>query len=302
MTNLLPPLSDQEYEALKADIARRGVMVPVEVDAETGAVLDGFHRMRACRELGIEPPVVRRSFGTDQERQEHAIALNLVRRQLGPVAWAAMFKQLLEVRGVPTGRGAVNRYTRDPSSATVAELAAEVGVPERTARYRLELAEKLEARPDLAEKVNAREITAREALRQVVPKLFAAADNGETLTGEEAAAMLVEGVVLLGEPDEAENVSPIGDTEERERFPASKAEQKRLKAMLEYDPNTRPIGEKVGGIVTDLEHLAKPPLTATEFRDFTQRLIPALLAEARGYIGPVRAFLDEIERDSHDQA
>lgn len=48
--NLLPCLSEGEFEALKADIAARGVQVPVEYD-EHGNILDGHHRVCACQEL-----------------------------------------------------------------------------------------------------------------------------------------------------------------------------------------------------------------------------------------------------------
>lgn len=79
---ILPPLSDEEYEALKADIAARGVLVPVEVDEE-GNTLDGHHRLRACEELGIRDyPRMRREGMTEQEKTEHLLKLNLARRQL----------------------------------------------------------------------------------------------------------------------------------------------------------------------------------------------------------------------------
>ena len=57
----LPPLSDSDYEALKGDIATRGIMVPIEYDQD-GNVLDGHHRLRICAELGIAewPRVTRR--------------------------------------------------------------------------------------------------------------------------------------------------------------------------------------------------------------------------------------------------
>ena len=41
----LPDLTSDEYEALKADIRERGVMVPVELD-EAGHILDGHHRVQ----------------------------------------------------------------------------------------------------------------------------------------------------------------------------------------------------------------------------------------------------------------
>src|SRR5690606_4370071 len=79
---ILPGLSAEEYEALKAGIAQRGVQVPVEYD-EDGNILDGYHRVRACQELGITdwPKVVRRGLSEGQ-KIEHALALNLHRRHL----------------------------------------------------------------------------------------------------------------------------------------------------------------------------------------------------------------------------
>jgi len=80
--DLLPPLSEEDYEALKADIAARGVQVPVEYD-EHGNILDGHHRVRACQELGIKdwPRIVRVGL-SEEEKIEHALALNFVRRHL----------------------------------------------------------------------------------------------------------------------------------------------------------------------------------------------------------------------------
>ncbi|GIV51804.1 MAG: hypothetical protein KatS3mg038_2325 [Candidatus Kapaibacterium sp.] len=80
--DLLPHLSEEEFEALKADIAQRGVQVPVEYD-EHGNILDGHHRVRACHELGIKdwPRIVRVGL-SEEEKIEHALALNLVRRHL----------------------------------------------------------------------------------------------------------------------------------------------------------------------------------------------------------------------------
>jgi hypothetical protein len=79
---VMPPLSDAEYDALKSDIAERGVLVPVEYDEE-GSLLDGHHRVRACRELGIRDfPCVVRYLPDESERRAHARRLNFARRQL----------------------------------------------------------------------------------------------------------------------------------------------------------------------------------------------------------------------------
>lgn len=79
---VMPPLSDGDYAALKADIAERGVLVPVEYD-DAGNVLDGHHRLKACAELGITewPRIVRSGLAADEKRR-HARQLNLARRHL----------------------------------------------------------------------------------------------------------------------------------------------------------------------------------------------------------------------------
>lgn len=84
---LLPALTAEQFAALKADVAERGVLVAVELD-ETGAVLDGHHRLRAWQELRAEgvrvppyPRVVRR-LPDEAAKLEHALRLNLQRRHL----------------------------------------------------------------------------------------------------------------------------------------------------------------------------------------------------------------------------
>ncbi|MGH6691133.1 MAG: ParB N-terminal domain-containing protein, partial [Gammaproteobacteria bacterium] len=56
----LPDMPPEQFAALKADIAGRGVLTPIDVD-EQGVILDGHHRHRAGTELGLTdfPTVVR---------------------------------------------------------------------------------------------------------------------------------------------------------------------------------------------------------------------------------------------------
>ncbi|MBQ6971772.1 MAG: ParB N-terminal domain-containing protein [Synergistaceae bacterium] len=79
---VMPELTPEEYAELRADIALRGVMVPIEYD-ELGNILDGYHRLKVCSELGIKdfPKVVRAGM-TETEKLTHARKLNMARRQL----------------------------------------------------------------------------------------------------------------------------------------------------------------------------------------------------------------------------
>jgi ParB-like chromosome segregation protein Spo0J len=78
---VMPDLSPEEYETLKADIAAHGVLMPIEVDGE-GNIIDGFHRKKICDELGIECPEQKRAGLNDAEKLERAFQVNVARRHL----------------------------------------------------------------------------------------------------------------------------------------------------------------------------------------------------------------------------
>ena len=59
LAKLLPDLSPDEFKKLKADIEKNGQVEPIWVEvgleAKDAIILDGRHRLRACKELGIKP-------------------------------------------------------------------------------------------------------------------------------------------------------------------------------------------------------------------------------------------------------
>ena len=87
---LFNPLTAEEYAALEADIAKRGVLVAVEHDQQ-GNILDGHHRVEIAKKLGKKYKIVIRKFKTEQEKKEHVIKLNLARRHLDPLRWGQVF-------------------------------------------------------------------------------------------------------------------------------------------------------------------------------------------------------------------
>ncbi len=81
-TNFLPDLTPWEYDALKESIRRWKVILPVVKD-ENGEIIDGFQRVRACGELGItDYPVLTLRGLTEDDKRDHALILNLLRRHL----------------------------------------------------------------------------------------------------------------------------------------------------------------------------------------------------------------------------
>ena len=114
---IMPDLTEQEYQSLKDDIKIRGIIIPIELD-ENGNVLDGHHRLRAWDELKREDgvflpehyPSVTRGGMTEEQKRNHVRALNIIRRHLSKEQreslWSEMrqdgatYQQIADATGV----------------------------------------------------------------------------------------------------------------------------------------------------------------------------------------------------------
>jgi ParB-like chromosome segregation protein Spo0J len=111
---VMPPLTEEEYAALKAAIAASGVMVAVVKDAE-GHTIDGYHRERAWRELKEEghavpdyPVEVRSDLETEADKRDLAWKLNMQRRHLS----AEDKRNLVQAKLIETPHWANNRIAK----------------------------------------------------------------------------------------------------------------------------------------------------------------------------------------------
>lgn len=74
-----PSMSDAAFGELRADIAANGLRHPIVL--YDGAVLDGWHRYRACTETGV--PIKATEFKGDAEKaRKFVVSVNLMRRHL----------------------------------------------------------------------------------------------------------------------------------------------------------------------------------------------------------------------------
>src|SRR5207244_2116305 len=76
---LVPRMAPDAYAAFKADIAARGVQVPIEITS-AGVILDGHERRRAAQELAIAELDVLVVEPADEF--EHIVLCAIQRRQL----------------------------------------------------------------------------------------------------------------------------------------------------------------------------------------------------------------------------
>jgi len=170
---VFPMLGDDDLQQLADDIERNGQRFPVIVD-EDGLVLDGRNRATACRMLGIEPRVEVFS-GSDAEKLEYVVSLNLSRRHMDTSQRAMAANKLATLRdGVSVQKqGAqicapslsqdeaakqlnVSRRMVQKARKVEHDGAQEVGQAVEQGRLSLEQAEKLvKAQPDKAKQAEA---------------------------------------------------------------------------------------------------------------------------------------------------
>lgn len=78
---LFPALDMTTEAALRASIAKWGVLVPIAMD-QHGRIIDGHHRSRIADELGVDYQVITHDIVNDADAEELARTLNLDRRHL----------------------------------------------------------------------------------------------------------------------------------------------------------------------------------------------------------------------------
>ncbi len=112
---VMPPLSAEEYAALRDDIAERGIVVPVVVD-QHGRLLDGHHRQRIADELQIDCPVEVRQVADDEDARKVAFTLNLTRRHLTREQRRELIAREAEARPEDSDRAIARRLGCSPST------------------------------------------------------------------------------------------------------------------------------------------------------------------------------------------
>lgn len=184
--DLLPAMSTEEFASLKVDIAGNGLRQPIVL--HLGTVLDGRHRLRACKELGVEPLFVDFDGG---DPIAFVLSSNVHRRHLTASQRAAvaveaetMFKAQAEKRQRAAGpRSAAKRIgktvtpKREEASdggEAIGQAAKAVGAS-RTTAAKAKAVKK--AAPEKFEAIKRGEVTVDAAAKQVAAERAAAVEK-----------------------------------------------------------------------------------------------------------------------------
>jgi ParB-like chromosome segregation protein Spo0J len=183
---LFPTLPPADYEALKEDIRRNGVKVPILVHG--GQILDGRHRYQACRELGIRCLVlewnghdpwlevqsrnlIRRHLAKDQVYAIRKLAAQQFPELAVPIEEEKLKAKArkAQAKGHPRGQKALLR-PQDRHRESADAIGSMIGVSGTTVKRVDRLAREA---PELLPKVAAGELSAKQALRDVAKRTLA---------------------------------------------------------------------------------------------------------------------------------
>ena len=135
---LLPPLTEEQFDALEKDITANGCYAPIIVNEDL-AVMDGHNRKSVCEKHGVPYRMMVFSFEDTLEAKRWALNTQKGRRNLDK--WE-LGKIALKLKPEIEARARANMGMRTDLSATLPEgfkstdtrkeLAASVGIGERT--------------------------------------------------------------------------------------------------------------------------------------------------------------------------
>jgi ParB-like chromosome segregation protein Spo0J len=197
---LIPPLSPEDYRALRESISELGLLTPLVINPQ-GVLLDGHHRLKALQELGKKlgaRDFVVRSFGSELEERRFVLVSNLHRRHLTPFQRAELALPLLQIER-ELARQRQLKGTLPPNGGKVGEAAEivgkRVGLSARTFERAITVITK--APEELKDKVRAGEVSINQAYEQIRTLDELAGSDPVEVVGKERAdqlAPLQEGI------------------------------------------------------------------------------------------------------------
>lgn len=172
---LFPVMNDEEFEFLKDDIAKRGLLEKIILFENK--ILEGWHRYKACVAVGVKPEFRTLPHGTDALAE--VISRNLARRQLLPSQRYGVFLRIAaKYPAVQASLDAIKRDARKrqlngapcPNDRTRVShvLARTVGVSHATIE-KMDRLRRLD--PDVFEQVVDGDVSLTEALNDVATEL-----------------------------------------------------------------------------------------------------------------------------------
>ena len=271
LAELLPPLSEEQLSALRADLERNGCYAPVIVNEDL-VIVDGHNRQKLCQELGIPYQMAVFAFEDLLEAKQWMLDTqkgrrNLDKWELGKIA--LKLKPELEARaranqsaagGDKSASGAlwVNSPKALPPVNTRKEMAQAVGIGEQTMGRIAQIQE--HAPTAVKEALDKKELSVNQGY-QLTKQL-------QQLPEEEREAAGAQAVEL----EKARRAIQQGDAETARRTAISKKFTKAFGQVNQLDPTEENVRCWTRCTRMTLEELEEAAIQATEASETFQAI------------------------------
>ena len=201
LATAFPPLPPADYARLRDSIEARGLRTPIVV--WRGEIIDGFHRLRACIETGVEP--IYRHLEDDEDPVAFVVDVNMPFRNMSQNQ-KAQTAHLMSQFSTPGRPRAARENHANLRHLTQGEAAKLVGVSPRLVSYASRaLSANSTAVPAVQDAVRQWRVTASDAAKvvgrppEVQQRAMALVDAGQTKTIKAAVERVEEEMVLAEE-------------------------------------------------------------------------------------------------------
>ena len=166
LAEIFPPWTTEQLDRLTEDIAAHGLREPILVWRET--IIDGRHRLKACRKAGVEP--IYQFLDDDEDPLAVVIGENVLRRHLDETQRALVAFRLTAAAAAASTGGEDNDGAGEnfPHRLSQREAAKLMGVSDRSVKHAAKvLSPNSQAVPELRQALEASSIRVSDASRIV---------------------------------------------------------------------------------------------------------------------------------------
>ncbi|RLG90188.1 MAG: hypothetical protein DRO36_06515 [Candidatus Hecatellales archaeon] len=159
LESLFPKMSKEEFESLKRDMEVNGLQEPLTI-AKDRTLLDGYHRFKACKSLGMKKVevIVKDDVRTFEDKLRYAFSKNSIRRHLTAFQKVYSYLQFRK----ETLRSQKVSNVGHPS---IRQVAKTLGLNKSTVDYCMKIINSGDE--DLIKKVYENKVSLRQALKKV---------------------------------------------------------------------------------------------------------------------------------------
>lgn len=165
-----------EFDALTYSIREKGLQESIVINHD-GVILDGYTRYEICRNLGITPTFITKSFENKDQELQYVLEVNATRRQLNNFQRIELFIDIFKsISEEAKKRHNNRRHLHAPQPSSMVRYSQIVGVGEATTQHAIRVLDS--GREDLIQRCRNGTMTINSAYCEVHKDIISKAWGG----------------------------------------------------------------------------------------------------------------------------